>query len=247
MPLMTRLTAEPPASASMPREDRAVDRPRMSASVMPAWWAAEASLPAMDTMSLSVVAKWLPRSTTVDARLDTVPCDAPVMFMNLASSVAAVSASMLVAMSRPEMTCANSSRFAVEMPSWPPSSSMLRMVSAGTGWTLESSMAPSLRASSSSSVASTVLRTPYHAESMSTAALTEAPAAAATGRVTAAVSLSPTPRTVAPTALMRSPMAETLSPASLSDWPHARMEASARPRSLAASLAATSCSRARLA
>ena len=64
--LMMVEMAVPPASALMPMDVSAVDRPRMSASLMPTWWPAAATLMAMSETADSVVAKLLPRATMVE-------------------------------------------------------------------------------------------------------------------------------------------------------------------------------------
>ena len=55
--------AVPPASASMPTEESAVAMAMICGSVSPTTAPVEASRVAMDTMSASVVAKLLPKST----------------------------------------------------------------------------------------------------------------------------------------------------------------------------------------
>ena len=102
--------AVPPASASMPMDDSAVARPSTSASDSLIDFPAPAMRMAMCEMSASVVAKLLPRATMVEPKLRVLPCDMSMMLANWASSVAASSALMLVAMSRPLTTSPNSCR-----------------------------------------------------------------------------------------------------------------------------------------
>ena len=58
--------AVPPASASTPSEDIAADQPRMSAWLMPTCDEAAATRCAIELMSDSVVAMWLPRLTMAE-------------------------------------------------------------------------------------------------------------------------------------------------------------------------------------
>jgi len=93
-----------------------------------------------------------------------------VTLANCASWVAAVSASMSVAMSRPDTTRENPSSSSMENPSWAPSAWMSRIWSGETALVLENSIADSLSCWYCSSVPSTVLRTPVRAVSILTAA-----------------------------------------------------------------------------
>ena len=76
---------------------------------------------AISTMGASVVAKLLPSSATTLPMLLNSDWSVPMMLANLASCVAAVSASRSVeAFSRSIMTRVKSSMCSVAMPSWPP-------------------------------------------------------------------------------------------------------------------------------
>ena len=125
--------------------------------------------------------------------MDTSECAILVMFANWAISVAAVSASMLVAMSRPLTTWPNSSSSSMEKPSCAPSAWMSSICDADTALVLLNSIADCLSAWYCSSVPSTVLRTPVRDVSILTAAATDAPAAAPMAGVTVRVSALPMP------------------------------------------------------
>ena len=84
--------AEPPICASMPTEDSAAAKPNTCASVRPTCLPAPAMRCAISMMGFSVVAKLLPRSTSVEPILENWLWLVPMMFANCAMVVAASSA-----------------------------------------------------------------------------------------------------------------------------------------------------------
>ena len=142
---MVLLNAEPPACASRPRDAAAAATPKISAWDMPACVPADAIPCDMAEILLSVVAMLLPSATIELAYRPASPCAMRVMLANCANSVAAVSASISVAISSPATVMAKSWSLSLLQPSCAPSASMLRMVLALTGCVRESSTAPRLR------------------------------------------------------------------------------------------------------
>ena len=65
---MNLLMEVPPISAEIPTEDMAAAKARICDSLIPRFVPAEASLMDISTISLSVVAKLLPRATTAEPR-----------------------------------------------------------------------------------------------------------------------------------------------------------------------------------
>ena len=92
--------AEPPISARTPTDDSAAAKPNICASLRPTWSPAAARRSDMFMMSASVVAKLLPRSTSVAPRLPNCAWSMLVMLANFASVEAASSATMLVELPR---------------------------------------------------------------------------------------------------------------------------------------------------
>ena len=84
-------------------------------------------------------------------------------------AVAMSSASMFVAMSRLETTCAKSWSCSTSMPSWPPRASISRIVSALTGWVDAKSSAAARMDSNCSSLPLTVFFMSRYAPSMRSA------------------------------------------------------------------------------
>ena len=141
------------------------------------------------------------------------------MFANCAISVAACSAPMLVAMSRPDTTCPNSSSSSIANPSCAPSACMSRICEALTALVRENSMAASLSAWYCSSVPSTVLRTLVRFVSMSTAAATVAAPAARTAGVSVRESLPPIDSIISPAGFTRLPKLSSPSPSfPMAEW-----------------------------
>ena len=159
--------AEPPASASMPTEDRAPEKDMISASVMPTCAPAPAMRILMSTISFSVVARLLPRSTMVAPSRSKSSWDIPVMFARRERLVAASSAVMLVDVPSMAMISVKSSRDSLWMPSWPADSAMAASSSVVAGISVDISLMASDMADSSSSVRSVVLATPVIADSKS--------------------------------------------------------------------------------
>ena len=133
------------------------------------------------------------------------------MLANCASSVAACSAFMSVAMSRPDTTRENSSSSSMEKPSCAPSAWMSRIWSALTALVLENSMADSLSWRYCSSVPSTVLRTPVRDVSILTAAAPVATATPAMAAVTG-TSFCPAASILAPVLYISPPALASLEP-----------------------------------
>ena len=114
--------AVPPASASMPTEDMEAARARISVEDSPAIVPADARRVAMAMMLASSVAKLLPKSTIAEPSLSTSSLLSPVMFMNLASDVAASCALTLVVSPSIIMTLVNFSISSAPIPSCPAAS-----------------------------------------------------------------------------------------------------------------------------
>ena len=173
--------AVPPASALMPTEDIAVDNARISCSDNPATVPADARRVAISTISRSVVAKLLPRSTMVLPSLEYSSAVVPVMLANLASAEAASSAERFVASPKSIMTRVKSSTSSVAIPNCPAASATAAISVVDAGISSAMSNMPCRSAASCSVVPSTVFSTPAKALSNSTAAFvaaTPAPAKA---------------------------------------------------------------------
>ena len=110
--------AEPPICASMPTEDSAAAKPSTCASVRPTCLPAPAMRCAISMMGFSVVAKLLPRSTSVEPMLENWLWLVPMMLANCAMVVAASSAlRSSQELPRSIMTRVKSERCSVATPS----------------------------------------------------------------------------------------------------------------------------------
>ena len=160
--------AEPPIWASMPTEDSAAAKPSTCASVRPTCLPAPAMRCAISMMGFSVVAKLLPRSTTVELMLDNCLSLVPMMLANCAMVVAASSAlRSSQELPRSIMTRVKSERCSVATPSCPPAAmtSLISSVPAATSVDIRFDVSASW--SNCVSVASTVFRTEVKDDSKS--------------------------------------------------------------------------------
>ena len=152
--------ALPPFSASIPTELNAVARPNTVPSDSPICLPAPAKFLPMSKMSFSVVAKWLPNSTNVEPRLDTLSCDVPIIFMNFARSAAPSSPMIFVAVCSFAIVSTNVSKFSLRIPNCPAICPMFANSLAATGISVDILRNPKLNSCNCAVVGSVVLRTP---------------------------------------------------------------------------------------
>ena len=234
MLIMVFESAVPPASALMPTEENAADRPMMSASLMPTWAPAPAILMPKLTTSASVVAILLPSATIEEPRRSKFVCFMPVMLAKRASAVAASSAARFVDSPMSIIVRVKLRTFLFLIPSWPAASATPAMASRDAGISLAISRMPWRSLANSGSVASMVLRTPANALENFIDSRIAKPPSAATGSVMPLVRVMPTAAAPAPKLVMdrEAPSRPAAVPAPASSACFCR-----RPRSRMAALA----------
>ena len=169
IPVSVWFIAVPPASASIPTLLIAVARPKISGVVRPASLPPAAKRLVISTISRSVVAKWLPRSTTADPKCaDHVPRSFPetcMIFPILAIDDAASSELKLVETPRLIMVFEKSLIAPIGTPNCPAASATLAISTAleGISFAISRILADSL--SNCCGVPSTVFLTPANAVS----------------------------------------------------------------------------------
>ena len=161
--------ALPPASASRPRELSAAENPRICGSVSPTCLPAAPMRTAISMMSASVVAKLLPRSTSVAPMFENRLCAMPVMLANFAIAEAASAPARLVLMPSRTMVSVKLSSASFSMPICPAIAMTSDMSAAPVARRLLMSMTLAdncaKNASASPLVTLTVFRTPANASS----------------------------------------------------------------------------------
>src|SRR5699024_8302305 len=196
IPFITFWNAVPPASARIPKDESEPANDNISASVSPIVVPAPARRIPILTISFSVVARLLPRSTIVEPRRSTSPMDMPVMLANCASDVAASSAVIFVATPISAMVLVKSRMCFFSIPSCPATCAIPAISSAAIGISVDILRIPSESSLNSASVPLITLRTPVKADSNVAACDISAPtpavpAAAITPKACAAPKLTP--------------------------------------------------------
>ena len=160
---MTLENALPPFSASIPTELNAVAKPNTLPSDNPICLPAPARFKAISRISFSVVAKLFPKSTKDEPRLDTLSCDVPIMFINLANSAAPSSPTMFVAVCSLAIVSTNVNKLSLWIPNCPAIAPILANSFALTGIVLARFLNPCSNAANCIAVGSVVFLTPAKA------------------------------------------------------------------------------------
>ena len=169
----------PPASASIPTDERAAAYPMIWSCDSPTCVPAAAIRIPMLTMSASVVAMLLPRATTELPSSSNLSWLIPVIFANCANMDAPSSLVRFVASARFAIVSVNSAIFSVCIPNCPADSAMAESSAADAGISFDISRISSRSSSSCALLAFTVFSTPANADSNSIPVLIDAPSPAA--------------------------------------------------------------------
>ena len=142
-------------------------------------------------ISRSVVARLLPRATTVEPSLSISSSGSWVIFARRARAMAASSEERSVVFPRSIIVFVKDRMFSFEIPSWPAASATLDISTTEAGNSFAIARIPASNSLNSLSVASTVFRTPAKALSKSIADFTNTALAANKGAVKANVIVAP--------------------------------------------------------